>query len=106
MPNSGTCAGEEFAAFAGLIIISSYLVLFISFYIATYRKDGKRPKGRKAARSLSNLKDAELPDIAAITHGKIIPGQTTANGSANGHTNGHATSTATPGRPVTRSRKA
>jgi hypothetical protein len=74
-------------------IISSYLLLFISFYIATYRKDGKRPTGRKAARS---LKDAELPDIAALTNGMIT--QETLNG--------HATTTATPGRPVTRSRKA
>ena len=103
LPHRATCAGEEFAAFAGIAIISSYLVLFIGFYIATYKKDGKRPTGRKAARS---LKDAELPDIAALTNGKIIPGIT--NGHAtNGHaTNGHATTTATPGRPATRSRKA
>jgi GNS1/SUR4 family len=100
MPNHGKCAGEEFAAFSGIGVISSYLLLFISFYVATYRKDGKRPTGRKAARS---LKDAELPDIAALTHGKIVPEKK--NGHANG-TNGHAVSTATPGRPSTRSRKA
>jgi hypothetical protein len=89
MPTFGKCAGEEFAAFAGMGIITSYLLLFISFYIATYKKDGKRPTGRKAARSLTS---AEIPDVAALTQGKI--------------TNGHATSTATtPGR-VTRSRKA
>lgn len=92
MPNAGQCAGEEFAAFAGMGIISSYLLLFISFYIATYKKDGKRPTGRKAARS---LKDAQLPDIAAITQGKIQPSKK-ANGNA---------AAATPGR-VTRSRKA
>jgi len=89
----GRCAGEEFAAFAGMGIITSYLLLFISFYIATYRKDGKRPTGRKAARS---LKDAQLPDIAALTGGKTAPDTS----------NGHATTTATPGRPATRSRKA
>ena len=93
MPNAGNCAGEEFAAFAGMGIISSYLVLFISFYLATYKKDGKRPTGRKAARS---LKDAQLPDVAALTNGKI-----------NGKTNGHATgSAASPSPRVTRSRKA
>lgn len=101
MPNHGKCAGEEFAAFSGIGVISSYLLLFISFYIATYKKDGKRPTGRKAARS---LKDAELPDIAALTHGKIVP-EKKKNGHANG-TNGHAVSSATPGRPSTRSRKA
>jgi hypothetical protein len=74
-------------------IISSYLLLFISFYIATYRKDGKRPTGRKAARS---LKDAQLPDIAALTNGMINPESM----------NGHAATKATPGRPSTRSRKA
>lgn len=92
MPNSGKCAGEEFAAFAGMGIISSYLVLFISFYFATYKKDGKRPTGRKAARS---LKDAQIPDIASLTNGKV----------PSPAANGHATATATPGRS-TRSRKA
>ena len=66
MPNKGRCAGEEFAAFAGMGILSSYLLLFISFYIATYKKEGKRPTGRKAARSLSK---AELPDVATLTGG-------------------------------------
>jgi hypothetical protein len=98
MPNAGNCAGEEFAAFSGMGILSSYLVLFISFYFATYKKDGKRPTGRKAARS---LKDAQLPDVHSImNHGKASPAGT--NGSA---TNGSASSTATPSR-VTRSRKA
>ncbi len=100
LPHRASCAGEEFAAFSGMGIITSYLVLFISFYIATYKKDGKRPTGRKAARS---LKDAEIPDIAALTHGKIVAEKT--NGHANGHTNGHTTGAATQGR-VTRSRKA
>lgn len=99
MPNSGKCAGEEFAAFAGMGIISSYLLLFISFYFATYKKEGKRPTGRKAARS---LKDAQVPDIATLTNGKVTH-EKIANGSTNGAANGH--STATPGRPVTRSRK-
>lgn len=42
VPNAGKCAGEEFAAFSGCGILSSYLVLFISFYLATYRRSGKR----------------------------------------------------------------
>lgn len=90
MPNAGTCAGEEFAAFSGMGVISSYLVLFISFYFATYRKDGKRPSGSRAARSLSS---AQIPDVAALTGAlKDLP-------------NGHSTGTEKKG-PVTRSRKA
>jgi len=95
MPSAGKCAGEEFAAFAGMGIITSYLVLFISFYFATYKKDGKRPTSRKAARSLVG---AQIPDVAALTHGKLNAGPSK---------NGHAISTGTsPSRPVTRSRKA
>jgi fatty acid elongase 3 len=52
-PHSGKCAGEEFAAFAGIGILSSYLVLFISFYLATYKKDGKAPSTRKTLRRMS-----------------------------------------------------
>lgn len=94
MPNAGNCAGEEFAAFSGIGVISSYLVLFISFYIATYKKDGKRPTGRKAARS---LKDAEIPDVAALTHGKINPGLRNGNAKSSG---------SSPNGRTTRSRKA
>jgi fatty acid elongase 2/fatty acid elongase 3 len=100
MPNNGKCAGEEFAAFSGMGIISSYLLLFISFYIATYKKEGKRPTGRKAARSLSQ---AEIPDVAALTHGKLT---SHSNGVLkNGHATGASTGSS-PSRPVTRSRKA
>ncbi|KAL3957621.1 hypothetical protein ACCO45_008199 [Purpureocillium lilacinum] len=59
MPNAGTCAGEEFAAFSGIAILSSYLVLFISFYFATYKKGGKGTTTRKSLRRMSQ---APLPD--------------------------------------------
>ncbi|CAG8434379.1 1366_t:CDS:2 [Diversispora eburnea] len=36
MPNFGSCAGEENAAFFGCGILSSYLLLFIGFYQKTY----------------------------------------------------------------------
>ncbi len=96
MPNAGQCAGEEFAAFAGIGIISSYLVLFISFYFATYSKDGKAPSGRKAARRMSQ---APLPDPRELIHGSHAQ-------------NGHAVTTGAKANGVktngttTRSRKA
>lgn len=59
MPNAGKCAGEEFAAFAGIGVLTSYLVLFILFYIATYKKDKRAPSARKSLRRMSQ---APLPD--------------------------------------------
>ncbi len=94
MPSSGKCAGEEFAAFAGIGILSSYLVLFISFYLATYRKDGKPPTTRKSLRRMSQ---APLPDPHVIA------------ASATGHSNGHAKAKTTGAKSngvTTRSRKA
>ncbi|TVY40932.1 putative elongation of fatty acids protein [Lachnellula occidentalis] len=71
MPHSGQCAGEEFAAFAGMIILSSYLVLFISFYLATYSKEGKPPTARKALRRMSQARalDPHSFDAKAMTTG-------------------------------------
>ncbi|KTW32366.1 uncharacterized protein T551_00456 [Pneumocystis jirovecii RU7] len=37
LPNPGDCAGKEFAALTGCFLLSSYLVLFIGFYAATYK---------------------------------------------------------------------
>ncbi|KAF7592489.1 hypothetical protein BBP40_012779, partial [Aspergillus hancockii] len=50
MPRMGSCAGEEGAALAGIVIISSYLVLFVLFYFATYRTEGRPPTARKTLR--------------------------------------------------------
>ncbi|KAI9682425.1 MAG: hypothetical protein M1829_000217 [Trizodia sp. TS-e1964] len=88
MPNAGRCAGEEFAALSGMGIISSYLLLFISFYFATYKKSGKKPTAKKAA---IGLKDAEVPKLPTGNR-KIVNG--------NGSTSGRG------GTPNTKHRKA
>ena len=102
MPNAGKCAGEEFAAFSGLIILSSYLVLFISFYFATYKKAGKsgRPRRNTGREALIAMKDMDVPGVGKA-NGTITVNGSIPNGSA--RTNG--VSTGRKG-PVTRSRKA
>jgi len=62
MPNSGVCAGEEFAAIAGMMILSSYLVLFIGFYAATYKKPIKKGRAR-ATSALVEMKDEKVPTV-------------------------------------------
>lgn len=97
VPNMGHCAGEEFAAFAGMGILTSYLVLFISFYIVTYNKAAKtgRPRrntGKQAVIDMARYEVAPAPAVEAN-------GKAKSNGSA-------AASTGRSNGPVTRSRKA
>ena len=69
MPSAGKCAGEEFAAFAGMGILSSYLLLFISFYFATYKQEknqAKAGKGRKRARRVSETATKATIDMARM----------------------------------------
>jgi fatty acid elongase 3 len=63
-PNVGKCAGEEFAAIAGICILSSYLLLFISFYLATYRKPAAAIKKRgRATSALREMADEKVPTL-------------------------------------------
>lgn len=55
MPHVGSCAAEDLAAFTGVAVLSSYLVLFVLFYLATYKK------GAKGAKRISKEHVTETP---------------------------------------------
>jgi len=80
LPHRGDCSGTEYAALQGCAILSSYLVLFISFYRKTYKKasdkrdiqnalkdgqkrtNGQAVKGAGRGRSESIVKAATVAD--------------------------------------------
>ncbi|KAL2416251.1 Elongation of fatty acids protein 2 [Exophiala dermatitidis] len=63
LPHRGTCGDtrQELAAFTGCVILSSYLVLFVMFYLSTYKK----PQPTKKA--LKRTAQTEVPTISETT---------------------------------------
>lgn len=70
LPHCGNCVGSTAATFSGCAIISSYLFLFIAFYIEVYRRRGtkksmvvKRTKGGVAAK-VNEYVNVDLKNVA------------------------------------------
>ncbi|KAI5296730.1 Fatty acyl-CoA elongase/Polyunsaturated fatty acid specific elongation enzyme [Ascosphaera atra] len=74
LPHCGHCSGTHFAALAGVIILTSYLVLFVSFYLSTYKKDQKagrvgRPRRNTGRDALIAMKNMPIELHAASSSG-------------------------------------
>ena len=71
LPHVGTCAGEEFAALTGCVILTSYLFLFSAFYAATYKRASSKQKDSDQAitkdmprTAASELKETKIPTFS------------------------------------------
>ena len=78
LPHYGTCGvpgtpipQQTLAASMGLVILSSYLVLFVLFYFATYKKSSSKPTAKKTLRRASKT---EVPTIeeAGLTGADMV----------------------------------
>lgn len=82
-------------------ILSSYLLLFLSFYAATYKKPAPKKGGRtRSVSALVEMKDEKVPTVGE-TRRRLSGVRTEVP-----EVDGAATGADTPSKRVTRSRKA
>lgn len=70
LPHYGVCSGEEFAAASGCAIITSYLFLFIAFYIRIYSKSSK---GKKTATKKSAVAAPVSASTTSASSSSTVP---------------------------------
>ena len=71
LPNMGSCAGEEFAAISGCGILTSYLFLFIGFYIRVYKKVAARASKKVAAAASTGASSSGASSSVAGSSGSV-----------------------------------
>lgn len=71
LPVCGDCAGEMFAAYSGCAILSSYLVLFIAFYIDVYKKSSS--KKSKKVKSIKGGVAAQVNEYVHVSGRRDTP---------------------------------
>lgn len=70
LPYCGDCAGKMQAAYYGCSILSSYLVLFIAFYIEVYKKSGS--KKAKLVKSVRGGFSAKVNEYVNLESAKLV----------------------------------
>lgn len=71
LPSCAPCTGSMTAAFSGCGILSSYLVLFISFYIEVYKKKSSRRS--KRVKSVSGGVAAQVNEFVHTSGRELTP---------------------------------
>ncbi|KAI5961445.1 ELO2 [Candida pseudojiufengensis] len=71
LPFCGDCAGNLYSAYYGCAILSSYLVLFIGFYIDVYRR--KSSKKSKIVKSVKGGVAAQVNEYVYVTGREATP---------------------------------
>lgn len=65
MPAVGSCAGTEAAALFGCGLLTSYLLLFINFYLQTYKGSSK---GKKAVANGNGVANGRANGVAKYVY--------------------------------------